>query len=73
MLIIVTSPSLLQSWATFSDCEVIAKNGFARSKNKRCEAVFFLHKGGLDDAFYCEDNPSGNTLKDSKKTKRLRE
>ncbi|KAI7897863.1 uncharacterized protein BX663DRAFT_526707 [Cokeromyces recurvatus] len=42
------------------------------TKNVRMDFIF-SHTDGLSDAFYCEDKPNNNDLKDQKKTKNVRE
>ncbi|ORE13986.1 hypothetical protein BCV71DRAFT_276999 [Rhizopus microsporus] len=52
----------------------LRKMGFidAETKNIRLDFIF-TNNGGLNDAFYCEDKPNERALKDSEKTRRLRE
>lgn len=41
-----------------------------KTKDVKLDFIF-LHNGGLDDAFYCEDKPNEHNFKDNEKTRRL--
>ncbi|CAO3657374.1 unnamed protein product [Mucor hiemalis] len=52
----------------------LKKLGALDDDTKNVEMDFiFSHTVGLSDAFYCEDKPNNNDLKDQKKTKNIRE
>ncbi|KAI9478381.1 MAG: hypothetical protein EXX96DRAFT_539482 [Benjaminiella poitrasii] len=51
------------------DLIFVGQSGY---ETKRMDFIF-SHTDGFSDAFYCEDKPNNNDLKDQKKTKNVRE
>ena len=58
----------------FTHYKIAKKLGALDNNTKNVRINFiFSHTDGLSDAFYCEDKPNNNDLKDQKRTKNIRE